>query len=261
MKAAPPSALWKKPTLIATGLLLTCVLGTGLYIFFLKQPPAHAADYPVHGFDVSHHQKEIDWNQIPKQKYQFVYLKSTEGGDFKDSRFQHNWLTAREQGFLVGAYHFYRLCRDGAIQAQNFIDTVPYKSDALPPAIDLEYDSTCIQHYSKEQLLNEIQIMHDRLKNHYGKQPIFYVSKSFYNLVLAGSFAEVPLWVREYQGLPDLKDQPHWTFWQHSSQGKIPGIHTSVDLNVFYGSKREWNQFLEQNGIPPQKQSAPFIQQ
>ena len=45
----------------------------------------------------------------------------------------------------------------------------------------------------------EIRIMHDALKHHYGKQPIFYVSKSFYNIVLAGEFADVPLWVREYQ--------------------------------------------------------------
>ena len=150
-----------------------------LYLLVFKQPSAHAADYPIHGFDVSHHQKEIDWKKIPKQKYKFVYLKSTEGGDFKDTKFQEYWLQAREQGFLVGAYHFYRLCRDGSIQAQNFIESVPRKTDALPPVMDLEYDSKCINHYSKEQMLKEIRIMHDALKHHYGKQPIFYVSKSF----------------------------------------------------------------------------------
>ena len=250
MNEAPSFGNWKKYTVIAVGLLITLVVTTVLYLLVFKQPSAHAADYPIHGFDVSHHQQEIDWKKIPKQKYKFVYLKSTEGGDFRDTRFQENWLKAREQGFLVGAYHFYRLCRDGNIQAQNFIETVPHKTDALPPVIDLEYDSKCINHYSKEQLLNEIRIMHDALKSHYGKQPIFYASKSFYNIVLAGEFFEVPLWVREYKGLPNLKDQPKWTFWQHTSQGKIPGISTPVDLNVFYGSERDWSNFLQQNGIP-----------
>lgn len=45
--------------------------------------------------------------------------------------------------------------------------------------IDLEYDSNCINTYTKEQLLKEIQVMHDQLQQHYGKQPIFYISKSF----------------------------------------------------------------------------------
>ncbi|MCU4312448.1 glycoside hydrolase family 25 protein [Acinetobacter variabilis] len=257
MKAAPTSSNWKKYSVIAVGLLITLVVTSVLYLLVFKQPSAHAADYPIHGFDVSHHQKEIDWKKIPKQKYKFVYLKSTEGGDFKDTKFQEYWLQAREQGFMVGAYHFYRLCRDGSIQAQNFIESVPRKSDALPPVMDLEYDSKCINHYSKEQLLKEIRIMHDALKHHYGKQPIFYVSKSFYNIVLAGEFTDVPLWVREYQGLPDLKGQPKWTFWQHTSQGEIPGIARTVDLNVFYGSEQDWIKFLQQNSIPTQDQPKP----
>lgn len=144
---------------------------------------------------------------------------------------------------LVGAYHFYRLCREGKIQAQNFIETVPNKADALPPVIDLEYDSNCINTYSKEQLLKEIQVMHDLLKQHYGKQPMFYTSKAFYNIVLVGQFTDVPLWIREYKGLPELKDNPKWHFWQHTSQGQIKGIATTVDLNVFYGSEKDWLNF------------------
>ncbi|MCO8082777.1 glycoside hydrolase family 25 protein [Acinetobacter lwoffii] len=238
-----------KSLLIGLGILITVITIAMVYLCLMKAPSAHAADYPIQGFDVSHHQKEIQWQQISPEKYRFVYLKATEGGDFKDTRFQENWLKARERGFLVGAYHFYRLCRDGSIQAQNFIDSVPNKPDALPPVIDLEYDSKCINTYSKEQLLNEIQVMHDALKKHYGKQPIFYISKAFYNIVLAGHFPDVPLWVREYKGLPDLKDQPKWAFWQHTSQGKIPGITTPVDLNVFYGSEQQWLDFLKKNAI------------
>lgn len=228
------------------GLVTLCA---ALYFFVLKQPSANAAEYPIQGFDVSHHQKEIDWKKISPQKYRFVYLKATEGGDFKDRKFQDNWLQAREHGFNVGAYHFYRLCRAGQIQADNFIASVPKKIDALPPVIDLEYDSACIDTYSKEQLLREIQIMHDALKKHYAKQPIFYTSKSFYNIVLTGHFKEVPLWIREYNGLPHLKDQPQWHFWQHSQKGHILGISTTVDLNVFYGSERQWQKFLSDNDV------------
>ena len=85
------------------------------------------------------------------------------------------WLSCR-------GLSFYRLCRDGKTQAENFISTVPNKADALPPVIDLEYDSNCINSHTKEQLLKEIGIMHDSLKHHYGKQPIFYISKTFTTL-------------------------------------------------------------------------------
>lgn len=225
-------------------------IGLILLLFFVfTQSPTSAQAYPIKGFDVSHHQKNIQWQKISTTDYKFVYLKATEGGDFKDKRFQENWLKARERGFLVGAYHFYRLCRDGNIQAQNFINTVPTKKDALPPVIDLEYDSKCINTYSKEELLAEIQIMHDRLKAHYGKQPIFYISKSFYNIVLAGQFNDVPLWVREYKGQPALSGDPNWIFWQHTNQGTIKGISTTVDLNVFHGNEKQWDKFLELNNI------------
>ena len=231
---------------------LTAVIGLG-YLGIMPHRPASAEEYPVKGFDVSHHQKDIQWSKISPKKYQFVYLKATEGGDFKDTKFQDNWLQAREQGLNVGAYHFYRLCRDGKIQADNFIASVPKKSDALPHAIDLEYDSKCINTYSKEQLIKEISEMHDRLYHHYGKQPIFYTSKSFYNIVLAGEFKQTPLWVREYNGLPDLKNNPKWLIWQHTNQGNIQGIPTSVDLNVFSGDQKAWILFLEKNGISQTK--------
>ncbi|OTG81268.1 lysozyme [Acinetobacter sp. ANC 4558] len=230
------------------GLLFFC-FALLVYMLIIPHHSASANDYPIQGFDVSHHQGDIQWEKISPKTYQFVYLKATEGGDFKDRKFEENWLRAREKGFLVGAYHFYRLCRDGSIQAKNFIETVPNKKDTLPPVIDLEYDSHCINTFTKEQLLKEIQIMHDLLYQHYGKQPIFYISKSFYNIVLVDQFKNTPLWIREYQGKPLLKNNPSWLLWQHTNQGKITGISTEVDLNVFNGDAPEWDAFLKKNQI------------
>ena len=235
------------PTYASVGLAV--MLGVVSYFGLFHQQKASAQDYAIRGFDVSHHQGEINWKKISPVQYQFVYLKATEGGDFKDRNFQENWLKAREQGLHVGAYHFYRLCRDGKVQAENFIATVPNKADALPPVIDLEYDSNCINTFTKEQLLREIQVMHDQLQQHYGKQPIFYISKSFYHIVLMGSFVNTPLWVRDYQEQPKLKDGRQWLFWQHTQNGKIDGIDQPVDLNVYADSAKQWRIFLKQQGI------------
>ncbi len=243
-----PKIAWSWMLAVVGSLLL---LGLVLLSVFSNRPQA-GEEFPVQGFDVSHHQGDIDWKQISPKRYQFVYLKATEGGDFQDRKFQHNWLAAREQGLRVGAYHFYRLCRNGAVQADNFIQTVPHKADALAPVIDLEYDSNCINTYTKEQLLKEIQLMHDRLKTHYGKPPIFYVSKNFYHLVLTDSFPHTLLWIRDYDGMPELKDKRAWSFWQYSRQGKIKGIPKPVDLNAYRGSPAEWQRYLKNIGLSPE---------
>jgi lysozyme len=82
------------------------MLGIVSYFGLFYQQKAVAQDYSIRGFDVSHHQGEINWKKISPMQYQFVYLKATEGGDFKDRNFQENWLKARERGLHVGAYHF-----------------------------------------------------------------------------------------------------------------------------------------------------------
>ncbi len=244
------SAKTAKLTRLRIALIVTALCSViGLILAMLHFNVASAEPYPIKGFDVSHHQGQINWKKISPQQYQFVYLKATEGGDFKDTQFQTYWLEARERGMRVGAYHFFRLCRDGEIQAQNFIATVPNKVDALPPVIDLEYDSNCINTFTKEQLLKQIQIMHDRLQQHYGKQPIFYTSKNFYNMILIGEFQSTPIWIREYHNQPDLKDNRPWTFWQKTNQGKISGINKNVDLNVFHGDEKQWQQFLQRNHL------------
>ena len=56
-------------------------------------------------------------------------------------------------------------------------------------------------------------------------------------------FPNTPLWVRDYEGKPELKDKRKWLFWQHSNQGKIEGMTKPVDLNVYEGSIKEWHHF------------------
>lgn len=97
-----PKIAWSWMLAVVGSLLL---LGLVLLSVFSNRPQA-GEEFPVQGFDVSHHQGDIDWKQISPKRYQFVYLKATEGGDFQDRKFQHNWLAAREQGLRVGAYHF-----------------------------------------------------------------------------------------------------------------------------------------------------------
>ena len=60
-----------------------------------------------YGIDVSAHQGTIDWVRAARDGITFAYVKTTEGRDFTDERFDENW---REAGLDRGAYHFFTLC-------------------------------------------------------------------------------------------------------------------------------------------------------
>ncbi|EKR19417.1 glycosyl hydrolase family 25 domain protein [Leptospira interrogans serovar Pyrogenes str. 2006006960] len=59
------------------------------------------SQYPIRGIDVSNHQGKIDWTLVPKSEISFVYIKATEGRDFKDKSFHLNWKKAKANGFLL----------------------------------------------------------------------------------------------------------------------------------------------------------------
>lgn len=188
--------------------------------------------YPVRGIDVSHHQGEIDWKSVKASGVQFAYIKATEGADFTDSKFADNWKNSGEAGIVRGAYHFFTFGTSGQAQAANFISKVPPELSALPPAIDLEFSG-----YNKErraapdEFQRELSVFWDAIFSHYHKTPVVYTTADFQKQYLAAMPIE-RLWIREVLRTPR---QP-WTFWQFSPRGRVRGVSTFVDLNVFHGT-------------------------
>jgi lysozyme len=190
--------------------------------------------YDVTGVDVSNHQGDIDWDQLANGKVAFVYMKATEGGDFRDRRFKQNWEGAKNAGLPRGAYHFFTQCRKGAEQAKNFIEVVPREAGALPPAVDLEHMGDC---RSGPQLPNVMEV-------HYGRRPVIYTNDEFDTAYLQGQLANETFWLRSLHARPRFrKDQ--WVIWQYHDSGKRPGITGPVDLNAFRGSRRDFVDFVD----------------
>ena len=230
--------------LVAAVAVLVLLMGLSAFGFYrwqqhqqLKQYQAEVAyfnHHAVQGFDVSHHQGEIDWALVPKQ-FSFVYLKATEGGDYQDPNFKANWQGARQQGFKVGAYHYYRYCTAVERQTAHFIASVPKHADSLPPVIDIEFQYNC-PGLTAQQLKHNLHLMAQALEQHYGKRPIFYTTPNFYRIYLQTEFAYYPLWIQDLKHQPDPHDPRPWLIWQYSQQGKIDGITGDVDRNVFRGN-------------------------
>lgn len=237
--------------------LLTAVVAVALLLFFYhffirpysyRWKPCYGnkgygvclpVNYEVHGIDVSHHQGEIDWAEVKATERQehpirFVFMKATEGGDYKDRRFADNFRRAGEVGLVRGAYHFYNPNTDPIRQADFFISQVKLKKGDLAPVLDIERKPK-----NKAQLQADLLKFLNRIELHYGVKPIIYTSYKYRTRYLdAPEFDRYPFWIAHYY-VDTLSYGGPWHFWQHTDYGTVPGIEQSVDLNVFNGSWEE----------------------
>lgn len=202
--------------------------------------------YPVHGIDVSKYQPPIDWRTAREAGVSFAFIKATEGGDRVDPGFHAHWRGAKAAGIPVGAYHFFYHCRPAAEQADWFIRNVP--KGALPPVLDMEwtpFSPTCTIRRSGEVIRAEARVFLDRLTAHYGQRPVIYSTVDFFQDTELWRVGNYPFWLRSVAGHPqDVYAGRHWTFWQYTSTGLIPGVPGEVDINVFAGDKAAWQTFV-----------------
>ena len=126
---------------------------------------------------------------------------------------------------------------------------VPPDTDALPPVLDLEWNShskTCPASASPRAVaLEKIKIMLDAMQAHTGKRPIIYTDPKFHREVLEGEFTEYHFWLRSVAAKPHrLYGDRHWAFWQFTTTGHVPGVDGRVDRNSFNGTEQDWNRVL-----------------
>jgi len=209
-----------------------------------RSPAAH----PVHGIDIARYQTDVDWANARASGVNFAFVKATEGGDLLDRMFRVNWDGAGRSGVLRGAYHFFYHCRPAAEQARWFIRHVPKTPGALPPVLDMEwtpFSPTCTIRRAPQVIRAEAQIFADLVAAHYGQRPILYTTVDFFEDNEMWKLPGVEFWLRSVAGHPqDVFAGQHWTFWQYSGTGIVPGIAGATDLNVFAGTERAWAEWL-----------------
>ena len=202
------------------------------------------AGHSVYGIDVSRHQGDIDWETLkagfhPDAPISFVYIKASEGSDFKDVKFKENFENARKHGFVRGAYHYFSTTSSGVAQANLFISMVKLGKGDLPPVLDIEEKPK-----NKKKYIDEVKVWLKKVEEHYGVKPIIYASSKYKKKYLDDPFfKEYPSWVAHYY-IPKLREGEEWLMWQCSDLGVLPGIKEKVDINIFNGSKKQFKNLL-----------------
>lgn len=192
----------------------------------------------AYGLDVSQYQGKIDWSQVRKIEdtfpVSFVLIRATAGKNHLDTRFKENWKAVNINGFIRGAYHYYRPNENSLLQAQNYIDHVHLESGDLPPVLDIE-NLPKIQ--SMDSLKVGLRRWLNRIESHYGVKPIIYTGERYYKDFLSRDFKEYKFWIANYNFFVEsIKDD--WLFWQFTEKGTIPGIQGNVDMNIYNGTPK-----------------------
>jgi lysozyme len=201
--------------------------------------------YSIHGIDVSKYQDMIAWEEVKAMKVKniqlwFSFIKATEGIGNTDPQFGRNWKKSKDNGIIRGAYHFFIASKDGRMQAENFIDKVELESGDLPPVLDIEQ----LNGTSATELKKEAKKWLEVVENYYQVKPIIYTNVDFYNRNLGSEFDKYPLWAAHYYQPDQPRINRGWVFWQHSDEGRVNGIASKVDFNVFNGDSLEFKALL-----------------
>ena len=206
------------------------------------------------GVDVAAHQHPggtpIDWSKVRSDGQSFAFVKATEGGDWVNPHYVQDIQAANAAGLKTGAYHYARPAGDAKTQAANFAAQIALAPDqTLPPALDIEV----AEGKSAAQLEQWIEEFTSELKRLTGRTPMIYTYKYFWMGQMNNSqkFSDMPLWLAAYQDqAPEaVGGWNELSFWQRSGSGKVAGISTDVDMNLFNGSKQQLQSFSDGNYV------------
>ena len=204
------------------------------YVYFTDVLNQYKNDNTLIGLDVSRFQGNIDFNKVRAAGADFViirlgwYVDSELGLDYNYEKYIADAYNA---GLKIGLY-FYSEARtkDEINKITKFInDNIHYKID-LPIAYDWEdfnnYNSYKLSLYEFNKL--SYQFM-DQIKE-YGYSSILYGSK--YYLTKMWIPEDYDVWLAQYY--KEVTYEGKYKIWQITDNGKIDGINSTVDINIYY---------------------------
>lgn len=192
------------------------------------------------GIDVSAHQGVIDWQKVADAGVEFVFVRLGYRGYMnetihEDTHARANLQQAKAAGLQVGAYFFSQAVSEAeaAEEARFALQILDGFALDLPLVFDWEYvsDTARTAGVTKDELMRYTKRFCDTVEKA-GYRPMIYFNRN-----LAQSHLELteltayPFWLAMYT---DQMTYPHRVdFWQYSDSGRVPGIETNVDLNIW----------------------------
>lgn len=240
--------LWRRilPLLLCVIVGITVFAVSGRFIFGRVK---ETEEYTT-GIDVAKYQGTIDWQQVADYGVDFAmirvgYRDGTDGIITADSNARYNMQEAMKYGVKLGAYFFSTAVSEEEAQeeARWVAEYIAPYGITYPVAYDCENftDPDSRQYGLNAVERTDIALAFLKEIEKKGYEGMFYGSRNDLETQWETPRIqrEYKIWVARYPDRVDpaldrsgYEEKHH--MWQYASDGKIPGITQSVDLNVAY---------------------------
>lgn len=200
-----------------------------------------ASEDSVAGIDVSVHQGDIDWQKVAEAGVEFAIIRVgyrgyTDGDIFYDSNFTTNIQGALRAGLKVGVYFFSQAtseleAREEARFVLSAIDgyTLDYPVFYDWEEVPAEARTDAI---SGEQMTDFALAFCEEIEGS-GYQAGVYFNQSYgYSFFNLRRLRDYSFWLAEYNDAQSFAYAVE--LWQYDCEATLPGIATTVDLNLCY---------------------------
>jgi GH25 family lysozyme M1 (1,4-beta-N-acetylmuramidase) len=199
--------------------------------------PQAEASSQLSGIDVSKYQhstgKPINWAAVKRSGQTFAFIKATGGSNRVDPWFEREWAAAGRAGMIRGAYHYADPSHSAVEQAARVVSVVGSTREGKDLGIVRDLESSGGR--GPAALARWAHTFLSQVEKRTGRVPILYTYPNFWHSKMRDNrtFGAYPLWLARYGDRPaPLPGRERWTFWQHTSNGRVAGIPGAVDRNV-----------------------------
>ena len=198
----------------------------------------------VLGIDVSEHNGRIDFNKVKENGIDFVIIRCgrrgyAKGIIYSDSYFEEYYQKAKEADLKVGVYFFSQAINENEAieEAQYTLEMIKDKKLDLGVSYDLEkisYDESRTDYLSKEQATANALAFFNTIGTK--QKTMLYTNhdclETFFDIE---QLSNHDIWYAQYYTEPqcDYKIK----IWQYTDEGTLPGLYTSVDINMMFIEK------------------------
>ena len=182
------------------------------------------------GLDVSALSGEIDFAAVRASGRAAVYIRASVADDYADPNFDANYISARENGLLAGAYHVLtaRTPEEARAQARFFAQTVAGRAMQLRPALVFD----CLAGLTAANANAIALAFLETVEAELGSAAIRADAETAQSLWSAAIASRFPLWLTGC----DAAVGGNWAGWsgrQYAAHARVEGVSGPAGLDGF----------------------------
>lgn len=201
----------------------------------------------LRGLDVSEHQGYIDWEAVAEAGYSFAFIRvgyrgyGADGILYEDRAAVDNLQRAKAAGLKVGTYVFSQALSEEEAREEARLALRVIQSSGMETDLPLMYDPELIKddwgranEISRDQVVLNTAAFQEEIAKEAGpdlKTDIYSNLPWEHHYFDAETMNRNEIWYADYEKKPQTPY--HFTWWQYTNEGSIPGIEGRVDLNLW----------------------------